>query len=79
MKFFKLVFISALLQYLKADLPVHCIAKDIEGTWVFFIDPKTDQQQMSCGHNIPDQNTGKITFLIFLLNIKPRILIPIIK
>jgi hypothetical protein len=39
MKFFKLVLITTILQYLKADLPVHCIAKDIEGTWIFYINP----------------------------------------
>lgn len=46
------------------DLPVHCIARNIEGAWIFhMMDPfplHTDPQLYRCGHSQPDRNTDHI-------------------
>jgi hypothetical protein len=42
----------------RCDLPVHCLAKQIQGVWDFYIYPDSSTIQLSCGHNAPDQNTG---------------------
>eukprot|EP00742_Colponemidia_sp_Colp-10_P000741 GILJ01000804.1.p1 GENE.GILJ01000804.1~~GILJ01000804.1.p1 ORF type:complete len:559 (+),score=64.67 GILJ01000804.1:63-1679(+) len=44
----------------KADLPVHCLATDIAGEWVFFMGPAGGDSSTPCGHGSPDENTDHI-------------------
>jgi hypothetical protein len=44
----------------KADLPVHCLAKHIKGEWTFYLSDDSSQTQKSCGHENPDKNTDHI-------------------
>ena len=46
---------------IKSDLPVHCTADSIEGTWVLTFAAKNDMiDPFSCGHNHPDKNTDHL-------------------
>ena len=42
------------------DLPVHCLARDIAGTWQFKMEIGTTQTQKACGHLLPDRNTDHL-------------------
>lgn len=44
----------------RADLPVHCLAKDITGTWTFYFDSSAYDTQKTCGHSLPDRNTDHL-------------------
>lgn len=42
-----------------ADLPVHCLTKQITGSWSFFLSSLTPNRP-SCGHQHPDRNTDHL-------------------
>lgn len=58
----KLIILSIFSLISKQDLPVHCLAKDIAGTWTLYIQSEIFNNQPSCGHQKPDKNTG-ISFI----------------
>ena len=43
----------------KCDLPVHCLAKHVAGTWNFYLTPMQPSYP-SCGHSHPDKNTDHL-------------------
>lgn len=45
---------------MKCDLPVHCLAKNIAGSWTFFLTP-FQSSYPSCAHRHPDQNTDHLS------------------
>jgi len=63
MKYIVLILIILKVAHIKCDLPVHCIAIDIAGEWTFYVSKTSSQDQPSCGHNSPDQNTGNLSFI----------------
>lgn len=48
-----LLVFSTLLQFVFADLPVHCLRHEIVGQWEFIMSPPSSQRS-SCGHERPD-------------------------
>lgn len=68
MKFFReiqklrklvLVFFIFLLysnNFTKQDLPVHCLAENIEGIWLLTMSNNENDDDVECGHKQPDQN-----------------------
>jgi hypothetical protein len=60
---FILIFLLLLVPSL-CDLPVHCLAKDIEGLWSFFVSKPfpldSEASEYRCGHGQPDRNTDHI-------------------
>ena len=55
MKYYVLI-ITLLLPYSLQDLPVHCLAGEIEGDWLIHMDENNYDNDVKCGHNKPDQN-----------------------
>lgn len=45
-----------------SDLPIHCLTKDLAGTWTFFLGPNNNDNTLSCSHEHPDKNTDHIFF-----------------
>ncbi len=58
MKYIVILLLILKVAKINCDLPVHCIAIDIAGEWTFYISKVSSQDQPSCGHHTPDQNTG---------------------
>ncbi len=54
------IILASLLLLAKADLPVHCMASDIQGTWVIHKQGGLLPSQPSCGHDHPDKNTDHV-------------------
>ena len=54
-----------LLQNTKEDLPVHCLASQIEGVWLLHLGNQNGDSSLKCGHSFPDKNKDH-------LNIKPE-------
>jgi C1A family cysteine protease len=50
-----------MINYIKTDLPVHCLLQDVQGLWDFKISQNTfepnleNEQQTSCGHGLPNK------------------------
>lgn len=44
----------------KSDLPVHCLAVDVEGIWLFHMGDNTSDKDLKCGHDRPDHNIDHI-------------------
>mmetsp|Transcript_16928 Transcript_16928/g.33080 ORF Transcript_16928/g.33080 Transcript_16928/m.33080 type:complete len:535 (+) Transcript_16928:40-1644(+) len=42
--------------FASADLPIHCIHKDVVGTWLFEYSANDHDNTESCGYNHPDNN-----------------------
>jgi C1A family cysteine protease len=61
LSFTNLIFlILFLISYANADLPVHCLVKDIQGDWIIRIqnekfDAKPEDHKTTCGHGLPDK------------------------
>ncbi len=53
---FLIISISFLLNTIKSDLPVHCLATKIEGDWLIHMSDNYSDKDLRCGHNNPDQN-----------------------
>ena len=53
--------VSLLLRQGTCDLPVHCMAKAIQGEWRFLLGGDSDQSLPTCGHMTPDRNTDHIS------------------
>ena len=62
MKFFfiLLVVTLSLVENVKADLPVHCLARDVAGKWTLFLDSNLQSTEPKCGHSRPDRNTDHV-------------------
>jgi len=45
--------VLACLQLSAADLPIHCLSSDAQGSWEFALGPSSDVRS-SCGHSHPD-------------------------
>ena len=44
------MYLLFVLNHVNCDLPVHCLAKDIKGEWIFFHSLDLKDTQQSCGH-----------------------------
>jgi C1A family cysteine protease len=55
------------INYIKTDIPVHCLLKDVQGKWDFKISLNTfepnleNEQQTSCGHGVPNKFVERST------------------
>lgn len=49
----KLLLVAVHLQYVAADLPVHCVRHQVTGDWVFKLGPMSNKRS-ACGHQHPD-------------------------
>lgn len=60
--FFSFLFLSHFLlsSLVQADLPIHCLTKDIAGDWIFFLGPNDHDNTVSCSHFHPDKNTDHL-------------------
>jgi C1A family cysteine protease len=57
MKHIKFIFlILSCLNYIYTDLPVHCLAGQIEGDWLIHMSDNHSDSDIKCGHKNPDQN-----------------------
>jgi len=45
-----------LLDFVKSDLPVHCLSSQIEGDWLIRMGENRFDRDLKCGHKRPDQN-----------------------
>jgi len=55
--FFSFAFFAPLVH---SDLPIHCLTKDISGTWLLHLGPNEQDNTISCSHLHPDKNTDHI-------------------
>lgn len=55
-----LIYIIFLLQITKEDLPVHCLASQVEGTWLLHLGNQSGDSSLKCGHSYPDRNKDHI-------------------
>lgn len=65
MKIIYFLFICIFISQLKADLPVHCLARNIQGEWSLYVYTNSSGLTLnieSCGHENPDKNTDHINF-----------------
>lgn len=59
MKLYILFLFILCLTITKCDLPVHCLAKNIAGSWKFSLSA-SESNFPSCGHQHPDRNTDHL-------------------
>ena len=45
----------------KCDLPVHCLAKNIEGVWLLHMTNNSGDNSIKCGHDHPDKNLDHLS------------------
>jgi hypothetical protein len=66
MKFIVLLIVVMVVNKIKSDLPVHCIAREIKGRWVITASSRLVSMDKKCGHMIPDKNTDHVNNLNYL-------------
>jgi len=49
----KFLYILSTFPTIEADLPVHCLAEEVQGTWTLLLD-KPSKERQACGHAHPD-------------------------
>lgn len=62
-KIYVLIIIAILLletSFVKSDLPAHCLARNIEGRWIFHLGSNKGDKNITCGHRMPDKNLDHI-------------------
>ena len=55
-----LIYVIFLFQLTKEDLPVHCLASQVEGTWLLHLGNQNGDSSLKCGHSYPDRNKDQI-------------------
>ena len=60
MHFFQFLFVVLFFSLSKADLPIHCLTKELAGQWTLFLGSNDHDSSISCSHLRPDKNTDHI-------------------
>lgn len=60
MKFFIFLIFFQIPSFLKSDLPVHCLSKNIVGSWSLFLS-SPQPSYSTCGHLSPDRNSDHLS------------------
>jgi C1A family cysteine protease len=56
-----LLIVYLLINSCKCDLPVHCLAGNMEGVWLIHMTNNNGDNKLKCGHDHPDKNLDHIS------------------
>lgn len=56
-----LVLAAMMINQSYCDLPVHCLAKNIEGVWLLHMTNNNGDNSLKCGHDHPDKNLDHLS------------------